>query len=417
MHSKTNSRVFVIFFVFQFLFILTFKATAQNPESVIPNTEVGLRYYLSRAVTFSGYLWGQGNDAENLRMVRETGAKFIGRAILMWGGESGLDWLISDAKQRVDALHDYCPDVILQAGIFEIVTKEVDTLSVPAWAFEAFGQTAETRNFDYSKMLFPKGTTIGHSEYEHFDPTGHWGKDSSVPDIRSAETQMFFYYLARRYIDLGCEAIHWGQADLMGYADKTHASYSSLLQKVRAYAKTGARRGFVLNDATKGMKGPDGILVFDFHSGASIITEKSPYPDAEMRIRPGYGMTGGSMGGKTFFGWSCQHLPYLMELDNFGAEAVLGKVTEGISVYGYDEITWFSNLPKDKRDSWLAYQAKWIRDTDSAGYLEYPMSRVLSSNVNGKQNYFAHNPSAGVPDGFGQEQAIKDLIALYGTKP
>ena len=36
--------------------------------------------YLSRAVTFSEFLHGKGNVADNLRFLTNTGAKFVGRA-------------------------------------------------------------------------------------------------------------------------------------------------------------------------------------------------------------------------------------------------------------------------------------------------------------------------------------------------
>ena len=38
-------------------------------------------------------------------------------------------------------------------------------------------------------------------------------------------------------------------------------------------------------------------------------------------LKVGYsdGLYGRSKGGKTFSGWTCEHLPCLVELDNFGA--------------------------------------------------------------------------------------------------
>ena len=43
--------------------------------------------YLSRAITMSAWLHGIGDPDDNIRMLRNTGAKFIGRSILRWGGE------------------------------------------------------------------------------------------------------------------------------------------------------------------------------------------------------------------------------------------------------------------------------------------------------------------------------------------
>jgi len=38
-----------------------------------------------------------------------------------------------------------------------------------------------------------------------------WGKGASVPDVSRMETRLWFYFLAASYIDLGFEAIHYGQ--------------------------------------------------------------------------------------------------------------------------------------------------------------------------------------------------------------
>src|SRR5690606_21282412 len=87
---------------------------------------------------------------------------------------------------------------------FEIITEKVEDIAVPAWVFETFGLPIEQRNFQYRAMLNENGRLVDH-----------WRKGSSVPDITRQETQLFFYYLARRYMEIGIEAIHFGQAQLM----------------------------------------------------------------------------------------------------------------------------------------------------------------------------------------------------------
>ncbi len=39
-----------------------------------------------------------------------------------------------------------------------------------------------------------------------------------VPDESQLETRMWFYYQAVSYIVIGCEAIHFGQVEIMGLA-------------------------------------------------------------------------------------------------------------------------------------------------------------------------------------------------------
>ena len=53
-------------------------------------------------------------------------------------------------------------------------------------------------------MLYPDGKR-----------KNHWRAGQSVPDVSRPETKLWFYFLAASYIDLGCEAIHFGQAELM----------------------------------------------------------------------------------------------------------------------------------------------------------------------------------------------------------
>ena len=95
------------------------------------------------------------------------------------------------------------------------------------------------------------------------------------------------------------------------------------------------------------------------------------------------GMYGKSNGGKTFSGWTCEHLPYLVELDNFGASRHQGQPggpNEKLYVWGYDEITWFAHQTKEYRAKWLQYAWDWLRDTDTNAHLQMPGSRTATSS-------------------------------------
>jgi hypothetical protein len=106
---------------------------------------------------------------------------------------------------------------MLQAAIFEIVTEDVGKQPLPAWVSKKFGISDPHRNFSYDAMLYPNG--------KH---RNRWHKGASVPDISQTETQMWFYYLAARYIDLGVEAIHFGQVELMGAIPSTRLGMDRL---------------------------------------------------------------------------------------------------------------------------------------------------------------------------------------------
>jgi len=389
--------------------------SARYEPGPLPTTEAGLAWYLSRAATMMNALLGQGDEEDNIRFIRNTGIRFLSRAYGLWTDEDSMEAKLATAAARASRLKAEFPDIILQGAIYEAVSTEVETIPVPSWAFEAFGLPSQTRNFDYDAMLFPAGVTTGYSAYSQFEPTDHWGAGSSIPDIRNAETKLYFYYLARRLIDAGCESIHMGQTVLMGYHDPSNAHYTELVRKIREYGTAHGRRGFVLCDASD-MLGSDGKLVFDFAPSFTGINENPPFPDAEIVVDASIGTIYGTIdGGITPGGWECDQLPCLIEIDNWGIDPSVGAPTPTISVYGYDEITWFSALDEEARNEWLRYEAERIRELQPDSYFAYPGIRYMTGSPSGKVFYYAHAPSAATPDGFNQEGSIKELVEIYGT--
>jgi hypothetical protein len=197
-----------------------------------------LERYLSRAISMEGMLHGRGDLAEHIRMLSSCGAKFIGRSLCLWGGEAGLAGHLEQARQAIVAVHRVDPEMILQGCVFEVVTRQVEGISVPDWAFTALGLPVESRSFRYQDMLYANGRRVDQ-----------WGQGSSVPDVSRSETKMWFYYLAASFIDLGIEAIHFGQAELMDGNDPDHRHWAQLLSLVRRHAGDHARRHLVLCDA------------------------------------------------------------------------------------------------------------------------------------------------------------------------
>jgi hypothetical protein len=366
-----------------------------------------LESYLSRAMTMMDLLTGRGDVDDNIRMLRETGVKFAGRTLYLWGSEQHLGDKLHRASQIAPRVHAMDPEMILQAGIFEIVTMQVETIVVPDWVFEEFGLPVDERNFNYEAMLFRDGKFVNH-----------WNDGASVPDMSQLETRMWFYYLARSYIDVGCEAIHFGQVALTGAADPEHIHWWDMLSRVRRYAKAHARRHFILCDAHTPNGGPpyDGErLLFDFHSFPLRIKEVKGEPEKGV-LEVGYldSIYGRSNGGLTPSGWRCEHLPYLVELDNFDRSSKEGQYTGGHWCWGYDEIVWFARQSPEYRAQWLRYAWHWVRDNDPNGFLEMPGSRCLAAPVtldNGIETYwyFANRCSNAVPAGFGDEDVIRAL--------
>jgi hypothetical protein len=362
-----------------------------------------LENYLSRAITMCELLGGKGNVDDNIRMLKNVGAKFAGRAIYMWGGETRLESLLSKGRPIAEKVHKADPEVILQAAIFEIVTEQVNQIPIPGSVFTEFGIKPEKRNFRYEAMVYPDG----HRKDQ-------WSRGASVPDMSQLETRMWFVYLAACYIDIGVEAIHFGQVEIMDDRDPDHVHWRDMLGRVRRYAAKHARRHLLLCDAHVPSGGivHDGRLLFDFHSFPLRIEEVPDKPQ-EGILKMGYldSIFGRSKGGITPSGWKCESLPYIVEFDNFGRSRREGQNIGAHWIWGYDEISWFARQTEEYRNGWLRYAWNWVREHDPNGYLQMPGSRVLAAPANGRGWYWANTRSDMVPDGFSQEQTIKDIWA------
>ena len=254
-----------------------------------------LENYLARSSTFGSLLHLTLED--DLRMIKNTGVKFAGRAIWMWGGESKIDELVRVGEPFAKRIHKIDSDIILQGAIFEVVTKDVNNVAIPESVFEEFGVPKEPRNFSYKAMLYP----FGHRH-------NHWSEDTSVPDMSRLETRMWFFYVAKRWIDMGIEAIHFGQVEIMDDWDRSHRHWRDIMKRIRDYAKKNARRHIVLSDAHVPSGGivHDGNLMFDLHSFPSRPKSVKGKPYKAI-LEKGFSdsIYGRSKGGVTPSGWKC----------------------------------------------------------------------------------------------------------------
>ena len=165
-----------------------------------------LENYLSRSVSFTELLHDDLNQPrnsrgvdphDNIRFILNTGAKFVGRALMCWGRERELGTLLYNAKLFAAELHKSDPDVVFQGAAFEIVTPGVETIAIPEYVFKDFGRPVETRNFRFDDIGYAAGT--------------HRMGNGKIPDMSRLEARMWFYYLCTQYVDAGIEAIHFGQ--------------------------------------------------------------------------------------------------------------------------------------------------------------------------------------------------------------
>ena len=412
MKRRSTRITFAVRWLFCCLWIVP--AAAQDFQFDGSMSRPVLENYLSRSTSFTELLHddltkprnARGVDPrDNLRFILETKAKLVGRALMVWGRERNLPAFLETAKPFAAALHKADPEIILQAAAFEIVTRGVETLAVSEHVLREFSQPVTNRNFRYQDMLYTDGRFVNH-----------WGGSGPVPDMSRVETRMWFYFLVTSYINVGIEAIHFGQVGLMDKNDPGHAGWLDMLNRVRSYARKDARRHFLLCDAHTPTGGyvEDGKLLFDFHSFPLRIVEVADQPFKGV-LKVGYAdaIFKKSTGGITPSGWSCEHLPFLVEFDNFGRRNP-GKPSRSPYIWGWDEITWFALMSENERNDWLRYAWKWVKETDTNGHLQMPGSRILTPGTpDGPRWYWANTRSDACPNGSNTEETIKEL---WGTK-
>ncbi|NBD27296.1 hypothetical protein [Paenibacillus glycinis] len=374
-----------------------------------------LESYLARAVTAAGLVNSDTLD-DDLRMIANIGAKFLGRSSGVWEMEADDEAHFAKSERLAARVHAIDGDIILQTCIFEAIFKEANRVPIPAWVFEAFGLPPEERTFQFERMLFDNR------------PAGYvWDENGAIPNIDKTEAQLWFYYRAARYIDAGFEAIHMGQIHLYTADDIGFAKTYALFDKIRAYAAGHARRGMVLLDAHTHGVNVGGRLLFDFHS--------MPYSRMPILDKPGDSLAlvreGFSEGGTTPSGWQTDSLPLLMEFDNWGGKFF--KEEDGIPFerrawmewWGYDQITWFASRSEERRNAFLDYTYKWTATHFANAHFQMPVRRTLGNcrivpRVHGIEAasasvcYQANMPGAGCPLGFGQEETIKRIWSDAG---
>ncbi|HWA32323.1 MAG TPA: hypothetical protein VG694_02650 [Candidatus Paceibacterota bacterium] len=354
--------------------------TSASPAVKYP-TYQQIQSALSRPITMQYMsddpsIYPLSQEHQDIQMITALQPSMVGRWAGWWASsyDTASDQAhFARAKSTADDIHRADPNAVLEAAILEYVNKTVNNIAIPAWVFTDLGLPVQKINFDFYAMLYNDYPRNAH----------HVMQDGAVPDITKPETQLWYYYRARSYIDAGAEAIHLGQVKLITEADSGYDSLYTLANEIRAYGAAHARHGYVFLDAHEGtdnLTDQNNKMIFDFNESplrprdagpalSNVVLEKN-YLDS---------IYGKSAGGTLPDGESVSSAPYLAEFDNYGISKHPG--TPGNSdyyVFGYDEITWFSKMAETDRNNWLAYASNWLKVNDPAGHLEMPGRRVTT---------------------------------------
>ncbi len=159
----------------------------------------------------------------------------------------------------------------------------------------------------------------------------HWGK-SGVPDISRPETKLLFYFLAASYIDLGIEGIHFGQVELMNKNDQQLDHYAQVTGPHTSLCRqTCPPQNDHLRTPCARRRFCERREIVDGCTCLPIRIMETPEKPEEAILKVGYtdALYGRSKGGITPSGWTCESLPYLIELDNYGASKRPGQPQHG----------------------------------------------------------------------------------------
>lgn len=347
--------------------------------------------------------------------------------------------IFDNIEQDVAAIKANDSDVICQASIFEYVSMSIEySMIIPQYVWDEFGVTpSPDSKLNYLSMLYDE-----NDMYEYFIYGGSEmsaGQLGWMPDITKLHTQMWFYYLATSYIDRGCEAIHFGQAEVMNRRDIGNKEFWGLLQRIRNYAAS-RNRGVVILDAHTPYGGMyyepnldldisewqgysfdpdhnwDKQLLWDFHSLGVGFEENLdectqdiqpillyPHTDEWLHKR--------SFGGLNPQGWYTSSNPYLAELDHGGiSDHTTGcnfdNTQESYFVWGWDEMSWFAEQPEDYRNDVLRYAYHKIKCMDKSGHLCMPGMRGVINVIGDTDPNYIYRANTGHHN---QQTTIKDI--------
>jgi hypothetical protein len=303
------------------------------------------------------------------------------------------------------------PEMVLEACVFETVSPGVEQIPIPDWVFTALGQPAEKRNFIFTNMI-----------YAAAKQRRAMGRNAQVPDETRMETQLWFYYQAASYIDAGFEGIHFGQVEIMNKNDPDNAPLGAacLQSGSRLRGQTRPTSHGVVQRPRSHRRPPctNGNPLLDFNAFPLRIMETPDKPqEAILKLDfPTAFITRARAAGLSAAG-RATICPTSWSLTTMASAGIRGSRMRKAISSGFGAMTKSLGSrirPKITAPSGCNTPGIGCGRRTPNGYLEMPGSRTATSPDT--RWYFANNPSPAVPNGMGDEEAIRAVWAADAAK-
>lgn len=359
-----------------------------------------LENYLKRSLTTDGIFHRPTEAQEHIRMVQDVGAKHLSRSLYIRSNENDLDDVLSDAEPLISQINAADPEIMCEAAIYNIISRDIERIEIPTDILKLFDQTEFPSYFSFNSMT--------HEEIDSLNLKS----DEGLLDLSKVKARMWYVYLAQEYIKMGIEVIN-----LMHFqnviVDTTAMNLAlDMTNKIRSIGDSLGRRGFVLMTAvTNRSIVRDRQNLLDFNSyyirpkkgeNAIEVVHQYNFHDA---------IYGNSRGAINPIGKTVETLPYVVF---FSSGTSNGKITLNHGddyVWGYDEISWFSILNRKDKIAFLESQADWVKRKDLVGFLQMPGIVPLFVNTPPyrEQLFYCNKKSSRIDKSYNLEKAIRNI--------
>jgi hypothetical protein len=352
--------------------------------------------YLSRSMMlalFTDHV-GRPGYPDQMQMIRKLKPAYLSRIAGSWGLPEtemlpGGKLYVKTMKIIQDVYQMYREDGVAQpmieAGIFEAITSDVNNIPIPKWVIAEFADEVDAQDIKYSETrpLHFNADSMRNGKHPN------WSEQTWVPDINRIHTRMWFYYLSSIFVDMGCNSLHMGWFDLITEHDSLYLKTNRLFKKIRDYAKR--KNSFVIFNADVDRAiyvGDTQHLLLDFlstpirpeatlNSFQNTPCENQPMTELNIaRYNPGIMK---KQGGITHDGDTLKTLPVLFNLDWYGVSykgkqpGQMGMGSGGWAPWAVNESAWFFSLSNECQAYWLRNTAVAIKNNlVDRGYVKVP---------------------------------------------